>query len=209
MFTRLILAFALLTAAPAAAIACMNAWHIEGDAAVKRIAKAEKLLEQGKLKKARQAIEPRRYRFSDPGHARRAMLVLSAVEFRKKGASTSDWSVQSFISGLEDALERDKDNPVLQARLAEGLALDRKTADKALALLQDLSERDLMPDAYGFRNLALLRAAGDDMKAAKLALKDCKAMTKRKSICTLAASTEVVAKAPVMRSKSRSRSTRK
>jgi hypothetical protein len=202
MLTRLILAFALLSSVPAAAIACMNAWHIEGDEAVKRIAKAEKLLEQGKLSKARRAIEPRRYRFSDPGHKRRAMLVLSAIEFRKKNASSADYFVQNFIAGLEDALERDKDNPVLQARLAEGYALDHKTADKALTILDDLSSRDLMPDAYGFRNLALLLAAGDDMKAAKQALKSCKAMTKRKSVCTLAAVPgEAVAKAPALRSK--------
>lgn len=82
----------------------MNAWYLEGDDAVKRIAKAEKLLDQGKLNKARRAIELRRYRFSDQGHARRAMLVLSAIEIRRAGSSPADFAVQSFIAGLEDAL---------------------------------------------------------------------------------------------------------
>jgi hypothetical protein len=193
MLKRLILSCSLglglgvIASAPTTSEACMNAMELEGNAAVRRIAKAEKQLEQGKLKQARSTLATHRFRFADKGHRRRAMLVLSAVEFRSKGASTTNWSVQNYIGDLERALKADKDNPLLQSRLAEGYALDHKTHDKARLILNDLAERDLMPDAFGYRNLAILRAADKDMKSAKVALASCRTLTKRKDVCTLKA----------------------
>ena len=184
----------------------MNAIELEGNSAVKRIAQAEKALEQGKLKQARSTLATHRFRFADKGHRRRAMLVLSAVEFRSKGASTTNWSVQNYIGRLESALKADTDNPLLQSRLAEGYALDRKTHDKARLILNDLAERDLMPDAFGYRNLAILRAADKDMKSAKVALVSCRTLTKRKDVCTLKAlDSESLNKLPPQ-ARSRSRS---
>lgn len=212
MLKRLILSCSLglglgvLASAPTVSEACMNAIELEGNSAVQRIAKAEKQLEKGKLNAARSTLATHRFRFADKGHRRRAMLVLSAIEFRSAGATTANWSVQNYITRLEGALKADKDNPLIQSRLAEGYALDRKTHDKARLILNDLAERDLMPDAFGFRNLAILRAADKDMKSAKLALVSCRKLTKRKDVCTLkAVGAEALKKLPpATRSRSRS-----
>jgi hypothetical protein len=205
------LGLGVLASAPSTAEACMNAIELEGNSAVQRIAKAEKELEQGKLNKARRTLATHRYRFSDKGHRRRAMLVLSAVEFRSAGASTTNYSVTRYIGELERAVKADKDNPLLQSRLAEGYALDKKTLDKARLILNDLDTRDLMPDAFGFRNLAILRAADKDMKTAKVALASCRTLTKRKDVCTLKAldSETLKKQPPTTRSRSASVKSRK
>jgi hypothetical protein len=189
----------------------MNAVEIEGNQAVQRLAKAQKQLEQGKLKKAKRTLNTHRIRFRDKGHRRSAMLILSAIEFRSAGASPNNYSVQNQITNLKVALQSDKDNPLLQSRLAEGYALDKKTQDKARLILGDLDSRDLMPDAFGFRILAILRAADNDMKSAKVALASCKTMTKRKDVCTLAAldSEKLGKEAPQPRSRARSMNTLK
>lgn len=215
MLKRLILSSALglglVASAPAIATACMNAVQLEGNSAVQRIVKAEKELSEGKLNKAKRTLATHRFRFADAGLRRRATLVLSAVEFRGAGASTTNFSVQQYISDLERALKKDKDNPVLLSRLAEGYALDRKTSDKARLILNDLNTRDLMPDAYGFRTLAILQAADKDMKSAKIALAGCRNLTKRKDVCTLSEvpSEKVLAPKQVPRSRAMRSSTRK
>jgi hypothetical protein len=210
MLKRILLSSALglglVASAPTIVSACMNAVQLEGNSAVRRIAKAEKELEAGKLNEAKRTLAPHKFRFSDTGLQRRATLVLSAVEFRGAGASPANYAVQSYISELERALKnkKDKDNPLLLSRLAEGYMLDRKTMDKARLILNDLNSRDLMPDAFGFRNLAILRAANDDLKLAEVALTSCRTMTKRKDVCNLgAAKSEKVKPAQgVMRSRS-------
>lgn len=189
MFCRIVLSVSLAASsvliAPAIAAACGNAMFVEDDAAVKQVAEAERLLVRGKLTEAEEKVHPRIYRFDAPGVRRRAEVVWAAAVFRGLGANAQSWRVKEGLRSLEKQLMADKDSPVLLARIAEGQSLAPDTHAAALASLEDLAKRDLMPDAFAYRTLAQLRAGAGDKAAALAALEVCKSMTKRKAVCSL------------------------
>lgn len=190
MLCRILLSVALastvIVTAPTIAAACGNAMFVDGDDAVKQVTEAERLLNIGKLKKAQDKVNPHTYRFDEEGVQKRANIVWASAVFRLDNQTAESWQVKNAIATLENAQESDKDNPVLIARLAEGYAFGADSRDKALLTLEDLAARDLMPDAFGYRTLAQLRAGAGNTEAANAALEVCKTMTKRTDVCTLA-----------------------
>lgn len=191
MFCRILLSVALastaLVTAESISAACGNAMFVDGDDGVKQVTEAERLLTLGKLAQAKGKVDPHRYRFEDKGIQKRANIIWASAVFRVENQSAENWQVKNSIAKLERELKDDKDSPVLIARLAEGYAFRAETQGKALTSLEDLAARDLMPDAFGYRTLAQLRAGAGDNEAASAALEMCKTMTKRTDVCTLSA----------------------
>lgn len=213
MFCRILLSVALASTAfvtaPTIAAACGNAMFVDGDDGVKQVTEAERLLTLGKLSRAQDKVDPHRYRFDDAGVQKRARIVWATVAFRLGNQSAESWQIKNGIASLERELKTDKDSPVLIARLAEGYAYRAESREKALTMLEDLAARDLMPDAFGYRTLAQLRAAAGNSEAANAALEVCKTMTKRSDVCTLTTKKidpKKVKKTAPPRSRARSRS---
>ena len=83
----------------------------------------------------------------------KGQLDLKTVKVTTKKA-TIQKNLAWAASTLEQLHAQSPDDPELQGYLAEALALDAKTQDRALQLLTDLYSRDLLTDAYGFAALA-------------------------------------------------------
>jgi predicted Zn-dependent protease len=164
-----VLSLAVLVAAPAIAWACMNPITLAGDAAVKRVKQAEKLLEREKYKEAAAKVSPYEYEFTDEALQRRAMLVYAVASVRRGMNRTDE---------LADLRTADPDSTVIQARYAEALARFGDP-EQASELIEDLVARDLVPDAHGWVTVAQVRTGeGRDEALAK-----CRAIAKKKSIC--------------------------
>lgn len=69
-------------------------------------------------------------------------------------------------------------DPVARADLAEALAARAKHDDESLAILADLTDRDLVGSAHAYAALARIRASRGDADAARAALQRCELMTK-------------------------------
>ena len=193
----LILSFSL--AGPSVADACLNAMRVGGDDAVKQIANAERLLAQGQIAKAERLVDLHEYEFSDSRLEKKAALVFHTAGLRR--AKVSTWRIENATRFLTAALAKKSEDPLLIARHAEALALSDKTAGKARAALEDLAERDLMPEAQSYTALARLLAKAGETAAADEAVKRCMKMTKHKTVCSI--TPKAVKKRKVRRSRSR------
>jgi len=175
----LALALVVLVAAPVIAWACGNPITIAGDAAVKRVREAEKLLEREKYKEAARKVNPFEYEFTEEALQRRATLVFAVAKVRLGEASY-------VRNDLQELHSQDPDNPVVQARYAEAIwrfAADDTERKEAGELIEDLVARDLVPDAYGWVTAASVRAKAGDDAGRDDALAKCRAIAKKKSIC--------------------------
>ncbi len=207
LLVPLILGVAIAISAPSIASACGNAVELDSNQVARLIKRAEKAVEQGNYKRAlriintnyRRSPSPRSFA-PDVGLQRRRLLVQAAVAFR--GPYTSE--VDYYIGHLESLLENDK-SPEIHTMLAEGYALNPKTARKATDVLEDLAERDLMPNAFAFLTLARLRAQADDEVGAKRALKSCRTMAKHKRVCKIKTKNKTKMRRPSKKGKSRTR----
>ncbi len=193
----LVLSAALL--GPSIADACVNSMMLEGDAAVKQIAKAEKMLEQGKLGKASNLVASHEVYFREKRMRDKANLVRYTVVARKKKAT--EFQVKQAKDFFERARTQKPKDPLLISRQAELLALSAKTTAQAQEALEDLAKRDLMPEAQGYAALARIHERAGRKDAAKGALGKCQAMTKHRAVCSLAL-TKVTTK-PARRGRSR------
>jgi hypothetical protein len=196
MRLALILSFSLV--GPSVADACLNAMRVGGDDAVKQIANAERLLAKGQLAKAERLVDQHEYEFSDSRLEKKAALVFHTAGLRR--AKVSTWRIENATRFLTAALAKNSEDPLLIARHAEALALSDKTADKARAALEDLAERDLMPEAQSYTALARLLAKAGETAASKEAVASCLKMTKHKAVCS------ITPKSVKQRKKSRARS---
>ena len=75
------------------------------------------------------------------------------------------------------------DAPFIQARLAEALSRVVGTKPNALALLTDLEQRDVMPDAEGYALLARLRRLRGDLPGYERAMIRCQQMNRAPAAC--------------------------
>jgi len=168
---------AAVIAAPTAAYPCMNEVMLEGNEAVKRLAKVEKLLEGGLYRKARNALDG--YAFVDPRHQQRAedysaLIVLRVDAPRRKVA----WLAGHF----EQRVKANKKDLRARAWLAEAYAIGGKP-EAAREILLDLRTRDLMPDAHAYLTLARISNGSDR----ETALAECQKRAKVKAMCTVPA----------------------
>lgn len=199
MLKHLLLSVALVTSAPAIALACGNAMYVDGDDAVKQIMQAERLLAQGQNKRVLKLVGYR-YRF-ESNQEEKVRLIRTTAAIRSLPAD--NYQVSNGIANLKTALETNKGNPLLLARLAEGYALSPTDSAEAKTILEDLAKRDLMPDGFAFATLAKLRAQAGETESAKVAIQSCKTMLKKKSLCTR--NQKRVASKPVPRNRSKSK----
>ncbi len=180
MLKHLFISFALITSAPAIALACGNAMFVDGDDGVKQIMHAEKLLARGQNKRALKLVGYQ-YRF-ESNQQEKVRLIRATAAFRTLKAD--NYLVSSGIDNLKNSLKTSNDNPLLLARLAEGYSLSKKNSAEAKTILEDLVKRDLMPDGFAFATLAKLRSQAGETESAKAAIQSCRTMIKKKSLCT-------------------------
>jgi predicted Zn-dependent protease len=81
-----------------------------------------------------------------------------------------------WARGVLGRLARRSDDPELRALYAQALARFDSQRDEARQILEELARRDLMPDAWGYRTLAELRARAGESQARDEALARCTAM---------------------------------
>tara|TARA_R110002073_G_scaffold336577_1_gene535918 strand:+ start:1436 stop:2026 length:591 start_codon:yes stop_codon:yes gene_type:complete len=89
------------------------------------------------------------------------------------------------VGYLEFVVRDEPDNPRFVARLAEAYAYYPKRKAEARALLEDLAERGLMPDAFAYATLAQVRYDLGDRPGAREAIASCKKLDARKRLCSL------------------------
>jgi len=192
--TALALGFSLVLAlAPEGAEACLHGTYMNIAKATKLVGKADQALSEGKAKKVLKILDPDgsyvsigyfMFDIEDEKLHDRALTILSVAMLRAK-TKGSDLAAEF----LRERLAADKDDPWLEARVAE--AELRVTGDDAKAdarkTLADLAERDLMPDPEAWGMLSWLHLDSGDVAGSTVAFVRCRAMTERPGVCDPAA----------------------
>lgn len=182
-------ALALSFAVPAVAFACGNPITLRGSEAAKKVKRMEADLKAGKFSTLRYLEH--RHHFADPRLQRRAEIVALTAQIRMYQAIETPDVEDHHLSRMRDFLAATPDNPLLQARLAEALVLDRGdgSAEEAKTIILDLAARDLITEADGWATLATVKARGGDTAGRDAALERCKkvAHKDRKRACRVLA----------------------
>lgn len=175
----LVTALAASSFAPAAAFPCGNSVFLETDDATRLVAKMERAFKRGDYKKVRRMAEEGEMDVENQ-HLADKMSKMVAIAQIRTGAAHEGVPVLRRLLGK-------RSDPYLKTRLAEGLALSAKTQAEALEILAELEKADLVSDAEGYRTLAELRAANNDVAGRDAALARCRLMAKNKKICAIEA----------------------
>lgn len=197
--STIVLVTALLVAFPSAAYPCGNPIHLAGNKAMQKVKKYEDQLKARKY----QAILDDAYRFelTDKAlQARADLIVLVAAMRGKKEPPFRPWRrdarrddsgrSMTILDQLRELAAADADNPLLQARIAEALLLERgdKRVAEATTIMEDLAIRDLVPDPEAWLTLATVRHLAKDTTGAATAIERCrKAARARRALCKLPA----------------------
>jgi hypothetical protein len=165
--------------APPDAEACLNGTIMEQNEVVRNLRLAEKALGKGQNKRALRLLRADHYMVDSPRLLKRVRIVKTVARMRSGKTKGAERTFRKLLA-------KDKDNPYLQARLAEALHKRRgHDAVEAWRIMDDLEERDLIPDAHGYAVLARLRKRNKDAKGQERALAACRAMAgKRDTICS-------------------------
>lgn len=176
MVKTLLLALAAAVTTPSIAGACMNEVQLTTDDYVRVLVKAERQLEAGELALAKRTMG----RMAFPKALRdRASDIRSVITLRTSRDPGALEGARSHFAMRADANPKDLRS---KAWLAEAqLALGAK--DEARAILVELRERDLMPDAYAIHALAKLSTGAERYELYKA----CRARAKNKAMCELPA----------------------
>lgn len=157
-----------------------------------QIASAEKALGKGELGKAARlarAAMPRLHELAPIEGAElafRAQRVAALAAIRAEGkidlggalsghgeaGRLANLAWAQLVLDYQSAMR--PDNVIVQVQLAEALAASAAQQDRALAMLRDLSDRDVMPTARGYAVLARLQADHGDTTARDAALGRCR-----------------------------------
>ena len=176
--------------------ACINGMVEKTDSRVQRVAAAERDLARGAPQAAFERLQGGPHvACSHPGTPKACALVDGkswAPALRRR------WALATAVATLRidlDAAERVAQHllylqelygnePYIRARLAEALAHVTGSEPRALALLADLEQRDLMPDADGYALLARLRRARGDAPGSERALARCRKIAGKHDACS-------------------------
>jgi hypothetical protein len=188
--------FVLSLAAPPAD-ACRNRIRLTGNKAVKEVRRIEGQLRAGK----HEAILGHHWYllWEDEKLEARATYVIAVAAMRagRDEMPATKWRNGVMMSGphetplrvLRELASDDKDNPLLAARIAEGLTRDpaEASATEAAILIEDLAARDVIPDAEAWVTLATVRSRAGDTDGSAAALVRCKKVARaRKAMCVVA-----------------------
>lgn len=201
-----LVALAPVAAVTAPALACGNSYRYEIDPKTHLIVKAEEALHEGSyadaVKLAQDATGPIGRQVEgrpeptglSPLRARALRVAaISAVKTDGKielkvpagngdaAAATVAWAIEE----LRLLVQREPQNPYLQARLAEGLAKNAATQDEALSLLSRLAADDLMPDSAAWQVLAQLQANKGNAGERDKALDQCRKRAHDPATCAV------------------------
>lgn len=184
-------AVALAVAAPSTALACINGYINKRNYAAKKVKSAEKGIRNGEYRWALGAIGTveMMIHHNEPGLLRRARIAESIARIRlfATGSERSDSErVAEAVAMLRFVLRDRPDDPLLRARLAEGLLVTPtpEAADEAKTIVLDLAARDLIAEPEGWVAVATVRERDGDEAGRDAALKRCKRVAKaRKAIC--------------------------
>jgi hypothetical protein len=167
------------------ALACKNSIAAAEDRMVQVLTEADAHLREGRPGAALQLTlqhhpDLKTARDGDRFTAR-AQRIFAAALVRMEGlasvrgfdASTSDErraNLEWAVVTLRSADRRQKNNPAIQAELAEALSALPEHQQEAFHMLEDLARRDLVPNPYAYRALGRLRRLAGDEAAARAAL---------------------------------------
>jgi predicted Zn-dependent protease len=176
--------------------ACINGVEEKVDTRVQVVAAAERDLARGAPQAALKRLDPGPHvacshpaspKFCalvggdrwNPALRRRWALATAVATLRMDtGAAERIAQHLTYLQGMYG------ESPYIQARLAEALALVQGSKPRALELLADLEQRDVMPDAGGYALLASLRRASGDAPGADRALARCRKMAGKHDVCS-------------------------
>lgn len=164
--------------------ACENAVILlDADQTIARYAHVEELIDAGDERSAAIVLQslqsaPDPAREAEMRAARERVFTLVAIRtggwldpsvgYRRQRSSLARGALDRAIAALR---QHDPQDPRTVAWLAEGLVQSAATRAEGAALLEDLATRDLMPDAWAWRALALGRT---DRTARRQALARCR-----------------------------------
>jgi len=194
-------------AAPTPAQACINGVYHETNWRVRVLARADRLIDLGRYKKAvhlaRRAVK--RLRKPAPldglllkhrryGLTRRALRIGAAAAIYSDGRYAM-WkkhyskdpqrrleNIRWAVSALKQLSAK---LPAQQTMLAIGMSKLPDQKEAAGKLLQRLYRKDLIASAAGYLALARIRDAAKDEKSRDAALKQCTKMTRRPKACAI------------------------
>jgi hypothetical protein len=154
---------------------CANETYLRTNLILQEVQEAERLVEAGNYKEARSLLD----HASIPGSGgvkNRVDDLYAVIALRTSKKKTKDtaWVLPHFASRQKEF----KTDPRYQAWLAEA-QLAQGSSIEALRLINELRDKDLMPDAHAYVVLAKLSIS----KQRASALDACKTRAQQKSIC--------------------------
>lgn len=177
MLKAMLLVAVAIVLGPQTADACDNAVEWTTNDYVRVVVKAEKFLDQGQFGRAKKTLG--RMKFPTAGLEQRAADVRAVIKLRMPIAKTDLAAATAHFKARSESKTGAKDVR-FRAWLAEGL-LATGDKDAALAILVDLEQRDLMPDAYAYLALAKLKTGPERLAAWKA----CRTRATNKELCEL------------------------
>lgn len=164
---------------PKSTEACLNGVIMEQNEVVRNVRLAEKALSQGKNKRVLKLLNADHYMVESAQLLKRVRMLKTIARMRRGKTKGAERTFRKLLA-------KDKDNPYLRARLAEALHKRRgHDAVEAWRIMDDLEERDLIPDAQGYAVLARLRKRNKDTKGHERALAACRVMAgKHLKLCS-------------------------
>lgn len=185
-----------LLAQPNEAKACGDSISFEVDPQVLLLSQAETELNGGKAKAAAlttMKVFPKIKTQTTAHHLlARGQRVVAMAIVRTDGFLTAGKDFQAAsnderranlewaVTTLRRLAAAKKNNPAAETDLAEGLAKLPETRSEALAVLEKLAKKDLVPSARAWSTLAKLRKANGDDTGYEAAMKKFEALTKTK-----------------------------
>jgi hypothetical protein len=170
-----VIAIVASLAAPAIAYACANETHPIPMPVINDLKDVEEALEKGHYNTARTILE--HSVIEDEALKTRSHDMWGLIMLRdKRKKDDAKWVLQHFV----DRQKKNPKDPRFKAWLAEAYLVHGKQAD-ALALITDLMNKDLMPDAYAYMVFAKL--TDGEERASALAV--CKTRSKNALLCSL------------------------
>jgi ATP/maltotriose-dependent transcriptional regulator MalT len=177
MVKAVLLVAVALALSPTTANACDNAVEWTTDDYVRVVIKAEKFLEQGQYGRAKKTLG--RMKFPTAALTQRAADVRAVIKLRMPTAKDDLAAATVHLKSRVDSKSGASDVR-FRAWLAEAYVASGDK-DAALAILVDLEQRDLMPDAYAYLALAKLKTGTERLAAWKA----CRTRAKNKDLCEL------------------------
>jgi len=157
------------------AFLCVNDTQLHQDLIVRDLANAENYIGLGQYAEAREILDFQQQFHSDEPLRMRTLDLRALVALRApKAKERTAW----VLTHIRDRAKANKRDVRYQAWLAEALLAEGRMTE-SLVIINELKNKDLMPDAFAYIVLARL-SIGEQREAA---LAECRTRAEVKSIC--------------------------